>query len=153
MASQASLNAGNDGLVSQAAPNWLSGTQAKGLPPLPFSLKVVYPDSVLQYIRDWEVTGLLAEADAAGHAVFTLKNRFYPGDTLELVQPGKAPYTFTAQDITDDDGNLLPVVHHPEMRFHLTFPFAVQPCAILRHARKNELTIGQNIIKKVCNID
>lgn len=51
-----------------------------------------YEDS--QYIRDWEVTGLLAEADAAGHAVFTLKNRFYPGDTLELVQPGKAPYTF-----------------------------------------------------------
>ena len=94
-----------------------------------------YEDS--QYIRDWEVTGLLAEADAAGHAVFTLKNRFYPGDTLELVQPGKAPYTFTAQDITDDDGNLLPVVHHPEMRFHLTFPFAVQPFAILRHARKN----------------
>ena len=83
------------------------------------------------------MTGLLAEADAAGHAVFTLKNRFYPGDTLELVQPGKAPYTFTAQDITDDDGNLLPVVHHPEMRFHLTFPFAVQPFAILRHARKN----------------
>ena len=35
------------------------------------------------------------------------------------------------------DGNLLPVVHHPEMRFHLTFPFAVQPFAILRHARKN----------------
>lgn len=95
-----------------------------------------YEDS--QYIRDWEVTGLLAEADPDGHAVFTLKNRFYPGDTLELMQPGKPPYAFTVEQVTDDAGTALSVVHHPEMRFHLRFPFAVAPYAILRHARKND---------------
>lgn len=93
-----------------------------------------YEDS--QYIRDWEVTGLLAETDANGDAVFTLKNRFYPGDTLELVQPGKAPYVFSADHVTDDAGNPLDIVHRPEMRFRLAFPFAVEPFAILRKERK-----------------
>lgn len=93
-----------------------------------------YEDS--QYIRDWEVTGLLAEANADGKAVFTLKNRFYPGDTLELVQPGKEPYVFTADKVTDDAGNVLEMVHHPEMRFQLEFPFEVEPFAILRKERK-----------------
>ena len=92
-----------------------------------------YEDS--QYIRDWEVIGLLDEADGEGHAVFRLKNRFYPGDTLELMQPGQEPYRFTADQVTDDEGTLLEVVHHPEMRFHLDFPFAVKPFAILRHEK------------------
>lgn len=93
-----------------------------------------YEDS--QYIRDWEVTGLLAEAKTDGTAVFTLKNRFYPGDTLELVQPGKEPYVFATDKVTDDAGNVLEMVHHPEMRFQLQFPFEVEPFAILRKERK-----------------
>lgn len=93
-----------------------------------------YEDS--QYIRDWEVTGLLAETNADGKAVFTLKNRFYPGDTLELVQPGKEPYVFTADKVSDDAGNVLETVHRPEMRFQLEFPFEVALFAILRKERK-----------------
>lgn len=95
-----------------------------------------YEDS--QYIRDWEVTGLLDETDSSGNAVFRLKNRFYPGDTLELMQPGKAPYVFTAERITDDEGAVLEVVHHPEMRFHLDFPFPVSRFAILRREKNAE---------------
>lgn len=89
-----------------------------------------YEDS--QYIRNWEVTGLLDEADGEGRAVFRLKNRFYPGDTLELLQPGQEPYRFVASKVIDDEGAILEVVHHPEMRFHLEFPFPVKPFAILR---------------------
>ncbi len=92
-----------------------------------------YEDS--QYIRDWEVIGLLDEADGNGHAVFRLKNRFYPGDPLELMQPGEQPYRFTAQQVADDEGTILDVIHHPEMRFHLDFPFPVKPFAILRHEK------------------
>ncbi len=93
-----------------------------------------YEDS--QYIRDWEVTGLLAEANTDGSAVFTLKNRFYPGETLELVQPQKEPYVFTVDEVTDEDGNALEMVHRPEMRFQLKFPFEIAPFAILRKERK-----------------
>lgn len=89
-----------------------------------------YEDS--HYIRDWEVTGLLQECDSDGNAVFTLKNRFFRGAKLELLQPNTSPYAFTATEFYDDDGNLLEVAHHPEMHVHIKFPFAVQPFALLR---------------------
>ncbi|MCB6366971.1 U32 family peptidase [Intestinibacillus massiliensis] len=89
-----------------------------------------YEDS--HYIRDWEVTGLWDSCDAQGNAVFRLKNRFFSGDTLELIQPGQAPYRFAVTEMTDDEGNLLPVAHHPEMRVHLKLPFEAAPYAILR---------------------
>ena len=54
------------------------------------------------------------------------------------MQPGKAPYVFTAERITDDEGAVLEVVHHPEMRFHLDFPFPVSRFAILRREKNAE---------------
>ena len=42
-----------------------------------------------QYIRDWEVTGMPFKIDG-NKATFTLKNRFYAGQELELVQPNQS---------------------------------------------------------------
>ena len=92
-----------------------------------------YEDS--QYIRDWEVTGMPVEVDGC-KATFALKNRFYAGDELELVQPGKAPYRFAANGVVDEEGSVLEVFHHPEMRFAIEFPFEVDPFAILRREKK-----------------
>lgn len=91
-----------------------------------------YADS--QYIRDWEVTGMPVAVDG-NRATFALKNRFYRGDELELVQPGKAPYRFCALRSTDETGAYLEVFHHPEMRFTIEFPFAVHEFAILRREK------------------
>lgn len=92
-----------------------------------------YEDS--QYIRDWEVTGMPVEVDGC-KATFALKNRFYAGDELELVQPGKAPYRFAANGVVDEEGSALEVFHHPEMRFTIKFPFEVDSFAILRREKK-----------------
>ncbi len=89
-----------------------------------------YEDS--HYIRDWEISGLLQSCDAHGDAVFTLKNRFFVGETLELMQPGQPPYRFTVDAMTDDEGTAIEVAQHPEMRFHLRLPFAAAPFSILR---------------------
>lgn len=89
-----------------------------------------YEDS--HYIRDWEVTGLLVNCDAEGNAIFRLKNRFFLGDELELMQPGKAPHRFTVTEMWDDEGTPLSVAHHPEMHVHVKLPFEIQPFAILR---------------------
>ena len=88
-----------------------------------------------QYIRDWEVTGMPVESMEIKRP-FALKNRFYAGNELELVQPGRAPYRFTAQGVVDEEGNALEVFHHPEMRFCVEFPFEVDPFAILRREKK-----------------
>ena len=61
-----------------------------------------YGDS--QYIREYEVVGMPVECDDSGKAVFALKNRFFDGEELELIQPGQVPYVFRAENVTDDEG-------------------------------------------------
>lgn len=95
-----------------------------------------YEDS--QYIRDWEVVGLYQYDAADGRPLFNLKNRIYPGDTLELLRPGHEPFAFQADRITDADGNILEVAHHPEMLFSVELPFKVDEFSILRQETKKK---------------
>lgn len=88
-----------------------------------------YTDS--QYIREYEVVGMPVGIDAEANIVFALKNRFFQGDELELVQPGKPCYVFRAAAV-NDDGEALPLFNVPQMRVHFRFPFTVSPFAILR---------------------
>lgn len=93
-----------------------------------------YEDS--QYIRDWEVVGMPIQTNEDGNAVFALKNRFFKGETLELMQPGHEPYRFTADQAVNDDGEVLDLFNRPEMRVHFRFPFAVHPYGILRKRKE-----------------
>ena len=93
-----------------------------------------YGDS--QYIREYEVVGMPVSCDADGHAVFALKNRFFDGEELELLQPGKAPHVFRAQGAVNDDGEELELFNVPQMRVHFTFPFPVDEYAILRKKKE-----------------
>ena len=95
-----------------------------------------YEDS--QYIRDWEVVGLYQHDAADGRPLFNLKNRIYPGDTLELLRPGCEPFVFKADRITDEEGTLLEVAHHPEMLFSVELPFKVDEFSILRQETKKK---------------
>lgn len=89
-----------------------------------------YPDAM--YIRDWEIAALFESCDADGNAVFVLKNRFFAGDTLELMQPGQPVYCFQVNEMRDDNGELLDAARCAMMRIHLKFPFQVSDFAILR---------------------
>ena len=93
-----------------------------------------YGDS--QYIRAYEVVGMPAGRDAAGRAVFALKNRIFDGEELELLQPGKVPYVFRAQGIVDDEEQALPLFNVPQMRVHVPLPFAADEYAILRKKKE-----------------
>ena len=93
-----------------------------------------YGDS--QYIREYEVVGMPVGCDADGNAVFALKNRFFDGEELELIQPGRAPYVFRAQGATDDEGTARELFNVPQMRVHFRFPFAVDGFAILRKRKE-----------------
>lgn len=93
-----------------------------------------YEDS--QYIRDYEVVGMPVEAGADGKAVFALKNRFFKGEELELIQPGKGPYVFCADNAVNDSGEALDLFNVPQMQVHFSFPFAVDDYAILRKKKE-----------------
>ena len=92
-----------------------------------------YGDS--QYIRDYEVVGMPVDCREDGTAVFALKNRFFKGEELELLQPGHAPYSFHAEAV-NDDGEALDLFNVPQMKVHFQFPFAVDRYAILRKKKE-----------------
>ena len=92
-----------------------------------------YGDS--QYIRDYEVVGMPVNCREDGTAVFALKNRFFKGEELELLQPGHAPYSFHAEAV-NDDGEALDLFNVPQMKVHFQFPFAVDRYAILRKKKE-----------------
>ena len=64
-----------------------------------------YGDS--QYIRDYEVVGMPVCCGADGQAVFALKNRFFRGEELELLQPGREPHVFRAENAVNEEGEAL----------------------------------------------
>ena len=76
------------------------------------------------------------ECDDSGKAVFALKNRFFDGEELELIQPGQAPYVFRAENVTDDEGTERELFNVPHMRVHFAFPFKVSEWAILRKVKE-----------------
>ncbi len=90
------------------------------------------------YIRDWEVAGFVESCDADGNAVFILKNRFFAGETLELMQPGEAPYAFTVTSMQNDDGEELDAARSAMMRIHMKFPFRVKEFGILRREKSQK---------------
>ena len=87
------------------------------------------------YIRDWEVAALFDSCDDEGNAVFVLKNRFFTGETLELMQPGEPVYRFQVESMQNDDGEELDAARSAMMRVHMKFPFRVKEFGILRREK------------------
>lgn len=62
------------------------------------------------------------------------RNKFWNGDTVEILERGKPPVTVTVEDLQTEAGEALEAVPHPMMRFKFRLPFPVQDGAILRKA-------------------
>ena len=57
-----------------------------------------------RYIRDWDVAAYVVSCDEAGNAVLTQRGRFWKGDTLELLIPGRKPVAFTVMEMQKRQG-------------------------------------------------
>lgn len=56
------------------------------------------------YIRNWDVCALFRDC-SNGRLIVSQRNRFFEGDELEVVEPGKKPYKLVVEDLynLDDD--------------------------------------------------
>ena len=56
------------------------------------------------YIRNWDVCALFRDY-SNGRLIVSQRNRFFEGDELEVVEPGKRPYKLVVEDLynLDDD--------------------------------------------------
>ena len=87
------------------------------------------------YTQTADIVAVVEDCDEQGNAVLSQRNRFFPGDTLELMNPDTKPLLFTADRITDQNGTDLTDTRHPMMRFYMKLPVPVQKYTIIRKPR------------------
>ncbi len=71
------------------------------------------------YIRTCDVVGIITRCEN-GTVYATQRNRFFAGDTVEILAPGCAPVTMTLPEIYNGDGERIETVNHAMMAF--SFP-------------------------------
>lgn len=68
-----------------------------------------YADS--SYVRNCDVVAVVNRWEN-GRLYLTQRNRFFAGDTLEIVSPGQPPVTVTAQGLQNEDGESIETANH-----------------------------------------
>lgn len=66
------------------------------------------------YERDWEVIAVCTGM-RDGYAVLSQRNRFFPGDVADVLEPETEPYSLPLNKIYDEDGNSVVSANHAEM--------------------------------------
>ena len=87
-----------------------------------------------RYIRQWQICAIVLSCDESGKAICSLRNKFTIGDVLELVGPDMRPFSLTAEQMWDADGNVLTQPRTPQQMFTMQFPCRVPADSILRRS-------------------
>lgn len=83
------------------------------------------------YERDYEVAAVVASYDK-GIVELIEKNRFYAGDSFELVEPKGAPVIFTIDEMTDENGAEVKIANKPHQRIFVKSDKPIEPGSYLR---------------------
>lgn len=84
------------------------------------------------YIRDYEVVAV-AKDWSDGLQRLEQRNRFFAGEELSVLQPGKAPFPITASPLLDGDGQPIDAAPHPTMPLLIPLDEPLVPGSLLRH--------------------
>lgn len=71
------------------------------------------------YIRNYDVVAVVEKCEG-GRVYCTQRNRFFAGDTVELLAPSCKPVTLTLDTLLDDNGESISTANHAMMPF--SFP-------------------------------
>ena len=71
------------------------------------------------YIRNYDVVAVVGKCEG-GRVYCTQRNRFFAGDTVELLAPSCKPVTLTLDTLLDDNGESISTANHAMMPF--SFP-------------------------------
>lgn len=67
------------------------------------------------YVRTCDVVAVVEEC-RSGRLYLTQRNRFFAGDTLEILSPGQPPITIIADDLRNADDEAIETANHAMMR-------------------------------------
>lgn len=89
------------------------------------------PNNHGEYIRNCTFVGTVLES-GDGYLTVQQRNNFKVGQTLELLTPGKEAYSFTLNEIIDENGERLEAAPHPMMKVRIPCEVSAKPGDILR---------------------
>ncbi len=89
-----------------------------------------YSDSM--YYSEANVVAVVESCSVQGEALLSQRNRFFRGDELELLIPGKVPIPFKAEKLYDEQGAPIDSTPRSMMFFRTVLPCEVPPMSILR---------------------
>ncbi|MGN1194533.1 MAG: U32 family peptidase, partial [Acutalibacteraceae bacterium] len=87
------------------------------------------------YNREWDVMAVVDKWEN-GTAYCTQRNRFFEGDSLEVLEVGVKPFTVTAESLKDENGEAIESTNKATMKFSFTCPEKLDAGAILRKKRE-----------------
>lgn len=87
------------------------------------------------YIRNWDVCALFRDY-SNGRLIVSQRNRFFEGDELEVVEPGKKPYKLVVEDLYNlDDDEKVDVANKATDTYSFKCDKTVSSDAIFRRQR------------------
>ncbi len=87
------------------------------------------------YVRDYDVIAICEEF-ADGVATLSQRNRFFKGDTADVLEAGNQPYSVALNDIYDKDWNPIETAPHAMMTVFVKTDHSIAKGAILRRERE-----------------
>ena len=87
------------------------------------------------YFSESDVAAMVEACGPRGDAVLTQRNRFFPGDEMELVMPGNPPLPFRVGPMRDETGAPVLSACHAKMRLHTRLPVWAPRLSFLRKKR------------------
>ena len=90
------------------------------------------------YVRTWDVCALYRDQQG-NRLIVDQRNRFFEGDTLEVLEPGQKPYTLTVRDLVREaDGTRTEAANKATEVYSFAVDRQVSPDAILRRKRDED---------------
>ena len=87
------------------------------------------------YVRAYEVAAVV-EGWENGYLIVSQRNRFFPGNELEVLEPGSKPFVFTPEVLYDEEMQPLESANHPMMRVYIPYPEPLKEGTLLRFDKK-----------------
>ena len=83
------------------------------------------------YVRNYDVVAVIDKCEN-GIVYATQRNRFFLGDTLEILAPGQKPFVFKPELIWNENNEEIDTVNHAIMKFRFKCEIEFPPRSIIR---------------------
>ncbi len=91
------------------------------------------------YVRSYEVVAVVVGYEN-GRLLLRQRNRFFEGDTLDVLSPTDEPFLLKAVDLRDENGDTIDGTPHPDMPFSMACDRPLPNGALLRKMRTDDIT-------------